>query len=553
MKRNIIILSVMLFAVIFPSIAYAQISISQNTDTGIITASGTVSKAMEEVFIEVVPVTLNDDGFMVDADYGVDESEVLLKNFPYISSQKSTVDKEYKFTFSLNAKSGWYAARVKGKSSESEISEPFYCAKLEEVKSVMERINAETDVGAVERFIADNASILGFTYKPYFELADKSAVCGAVMGKGYETASELTADLIQKSFYEAIIQAPSDEYLETLMSAYGEDNGIKEFAGYALFKANEKSFAAFLKGKSVTDKTTFEDEFNRAAILSGIACSVSPGASEEILKNSAFAKYININFAAYDKLGNKKDNAMAKITGIKFASIQKLEEAFNKAVSDAAVSGGSGTSGGSGGGGSTGSSVSVSSFPNVKLPQKAEETEIFDDLDDVQWAKDDIISLHKLGAVTGKKDRIFAPDSFVKREEFVKMVIEAFAIKSDNTQSGFVDVNPTEWYGEYINIGVGSGIINGISDDKFGIGENITREQIAAVIARIIGAESEKVQLNFSDRDDISEYAAGAVCEMEKLGIINGFDNNEFRPKENATRAQAAVMIMRAYRYRKGE
>lgn len=552
MKRNIIILSVMLFAVIFPSMSYAQISIRQNTDTGIITASGMVSKAMEEVFIEVVPVTLNNDGFMVEADYDIDESEALLKNFPYISSQKSTIDKEYKFTFSLNAKSGWYAARVKGKSSESEISEPFYYAKLEEVKSAIDCINAETDVGAVERIIADNASILGFTYKPYVELADKSAVCVAVMGKEYKTASELTADLIQKSFYEAIKQAPSDEYLETLMSAYGEDNGIKEFAGYVLFKANEKSFAPFLKGKSVTDKTTFEDEFNRAAILSGIACSVSPGASEEILKNSAFAKYISINFAAYDKLGNKKDNAIAKITGIKFESIPKLEEAFNKAVSDASGSG-SGTGGGSGGGGSTGSSVSVSKFPNIKPPQKTEEIDVFDDLAEVQWAKEDIISLHKLGAVNGKEERIFAPNSFVRREEFIKMVIEAFSIKSDNTQNSFNDVDSAAWYSEYINIGVSSGIINGINDDTFGVGENITREQIAAVVARVIGAESKKVQLNFSDRDDISPYTAGAVCEMEKLGIINGFDNNEFRSKENATRAQAAVMIMRAYRYRKGE
>lgn len=47
----------------------------------------------------------------------------------------------------------------------------------------------------------------------------------------------------------------------------------------------------------------------------------------------------------------------------------------------------------------------------------------------------------------------------------------------------------------------------------------------------------------FSDNDDISDYAKDAVSAMQMAGILRGRDNNMFEPTANATRAEAAVVI----------
>ena len=47
----------------------------------------------------------------------------------------------------------------------------------------------------------------------------------------------------------------------------------------------------------------------------------------------------------------------------------------------------------------------------------------------------------------------------------------------------------------------------------------------------------------FADAQDISAYAQEAIAGMTKAGIINGYEDNTFRPKNTATRAEAAVII----------
>ena len=49
--------------------------------------------------------------------------------------------------------------------------------------------------------------------------------------------------------------------------------------------------------------------------------------------------------------------------------------------------------------------------------------------------------------------------------------------------------------------------------------------------------------ITFDDEEQIADYAAEAVDAMQKAGIINGMDNNEFQPQGTATREQAAKMI----------
>ena len=128
------------------------------------------------------------------------------------------------------------------------------------------------------------------------------------------------------------------------------------------------------------------------------------------------------------------------------------------------------------------------------------------------------------------------------------MLVLALDLENDNVPVDFDDVELSQWYSPYISAAVGKGIVFGKGDRKFGIGEKITREEMALMCYRGITAKGiELPSLNdakqFIDRSDISEYATQAIQKMQQSGIINGNTDNSFRPKSTATRAEAAVII----------
>ena len=109
----------------------------------------------------------------------------------------------------------------------------------------------------------------------------------------------------------------------------------------------------------------------------------------------------------------------------------------------------------------------------------------------------------------------------------------------------FDDVDNTAWYYAYIAAAYNAGIVNGIDADRFGVGEYITREQMAAMACRALNVTDipGTALAVFADDSEISAYAQDSVYYMQYKGIINGIGNNLFAPKANASRAQAAKII----------
>ena len=105
------------------------------------------------------------------------------------------------------------------------------------------------------------------------------------------------------------------------------------------------------------------------------------------------------------------------------------------------------------------------------------------------------------------------------------------------------------WYAGYIAAAYESGIINGVSERRFGIGENITREQAATVIYRIVKEKriDSETEAKCSDTEDISEYAREAVEFLYGKGIVSGDNGGRFLPKNNLAREEAAKMICTVY------
>jgi hypothetical protein len=160
------------------------------------------------------------------------------------------------------------------------------------------------------------------------------------------------------------------------------------------------------------------------------------------------------------------------------------------------------------------------------------------------WAEANIQALVDMKAITGYPDGTFKPDNTITRAEFATVLVKAYDLE---LQSGKV-FNDTQnhWAKEYIATAAANGIIQGYSDTEFGPDDKITREQMAVMIIRAEGADTAAGELSFTDSASISSWAVDAVITAAELGIITGYPDNSFKPQGNATRAEAATIIIRA-------
>ena len=221
------------------------------------------------------------------------------------------------------------------------------------------------------------------------------------------------------------------------------------------------------------------------------------------------------------------------------------------------VSGNSAGSGGGGGSTSSGSSSSskgngsVAALPTGNGRNNSQNTTIktgFNDVTSAYWGFDYIEALRISKIVSGDENGNFRPNDNISREEFLKMLLSALKIDvSDATDNNFSDISESDWSRPYVSKAVTLGIVNGVSEDIFGKGMPITRQDMAVMSMRALNAVNrdggEKTDTSFADDDKIAEYAAESVGKMSAMGVINGYDDNSFRPYNNATRGEAAKII----------
>ena len=160
-----------------------------------------------------------------------------------------------------------------------------------------------------------------------------------------------------------------------------------------------------------------------------------------------------------------------------------------------------------------------------------------------------IEGLYKKGAISGTGNDEFKPEREVTREEFVKMLLNAMDYKIENGSSEFGDVAPDEWYAPYVYSATQNGLVNGISDGTFGVGMSITREDAAVLIWRVAG-ENPTDENEYSDGAEVSDYAKTAVSWLKNTGIVAGYEDGTFKPKNLISRAETAKILWTYYEKR---
>ncbi|KNF07183.1 S-layer-like domain-containing protein [Gottschalkia purinilytica] len=110
----------------------------------------------------------------------------------------------------------------------------------------------------------------------------------------------------------------------------------------------------------------------------------------------------------------------------------------------------------------------------------------FKDVPNNHWAKQYIETLASSGTISGYPDGTFKPENNVTRGEFSRLIVDPF-FKNLSTDSGnFKDVSVGDWYSSYVATAVDNGLIAGYEDKTFKPNNNITRVETAVIVGRFL-------------------------------------------------------------------
>lgn len=138
-----------------------------------------------------------------------------------------------------------------------------------------------------------------------------------------------------------------------------------------------------------------------------------------------------------------------------------------------------------------------------------------------------ISTLHAADIINGFPDGTFKPTLDVTRGQAVKMIAGAFDLTTTDVENpNFKDVDSTSPYYKAIVTLVNLGIVNGYEDDTFRPDETITRGQMAVMVAQATGLTAEG-KSPFTDVPQTSPFA-DAVTALHEAGIAKGVTATEF-------------------------
>ncbi len=422
-----------------------------------------------------------------------------------------------------------------------------------EASDLIESVLDSSDVsGAIE----SNAYVLNVNLDFYNDLTNKAPV---------ETALKNNKDKIDiTNFNSYFDEAVIFSYLKTVndsdkivkMLEYYEDSYLKLdqvnpaniYETYTSMDSDVKSkLIASLKTASNSSFSALRNNFNELVILTALKNYDKTQLDKVFTDNSDYVSLSGYSALTYadksDILGKlMSDKQIKTVSDIETKYITYYAQTMNPGILPPVPGGG----GGGGGGASTNVTVDKE-LVTPETPDRMDLNTDFTDLGSHEWAKEAIETLAKSEIISGKGNRQFCPGDNITREEFTKIMVLAFDLYSDKFICEFTDVTENDWFYTYVASGKEAGLIVGRDDGSYGVGQPITRQDMAVMVHRLLAKliKMDRVtdmSKEYDDMAEVSGYAANSVKILLNAGIMQG-DNNKFHPTNNATRAEAAQLI----------
>lgn len=169
-----------------------------------------------------------------------------------------------------------------------------------------------------------------------------------------------------------------------------------------------------------------------------------------------------------------------------------------------------------------------------------------------EWYHDGVHFCIEERIMIGRTTELFVPEGSLLRAEIVAMLWRRAGSPIVDYELTYQDIDASDYYGEALRWATKIGVIDGYDSLHFGPRDNVTREQLAAMLYRYAQlVENDKhegawaSELTFLDTNKIDDYAVDAIHWCFENKVIEGKPGNIFDPYGDATRAEAACMVQR--------
>ena len=176
--------------------------------------------------------------------------------------------------------------------------------------------------------------------------------------------------------------------------------------------------------------------------------------------------------------------------------------------------------------------------------------EPFLDVNEGDWFYDAVAYAYENGIMDGVGGNRFAPNSATTRAQLVTILYRLEGQPAVSGDLPFTDVEAGTWYTNAVGWAAQNGIVNGVGDDTFAPGNDLTREQLVTILYRYAESKGYDVSASadlagYPDGEEIQAYAREAMAWAVAENIIRGMEDDTLKPAGNASRAQIATILMR--------
>lgn len=177
---------------------------------------------------------------------------------------------------------------------------------------------------------------------------------------------------------------------------------------------------------------------------------------------------------------------------------------------------------------------------------------VFSDLDG-HWAEKTVSELRRRGFVSGYPDGTFRPDNRITPGELMAILVRVLRLQPASQQEKSADARDIPNRAIYpMLFGAREGLVGSIiaknENTAFRAGKVINLAELAVLLAQVVERELGPVtpaEIRFNDTARIPEWAVRPVGVAVAKGVVGGYPDRTFRPRNPATRAEAASMILR--------
>lgn len=186
---------------------------------------------------------------------------------------------------------------------------------------------------------------------------------------------------------------------------------------------------------------------------------------------------------------------------------------------------------------------------------EAHHVKHFADVHEGDWFYDTVNYATSNGIMNGYAGtNLFGPNDVMTREQAAAVLYNYLGNGAIEPAAPQTDINQTDWYARPVNWAIATGYMNGYDSRTFGVGDSLTREQVACIIANVTGnstTQANPAKFNaLPDHNATSSWARTCVTWAVDKGVINGVEQaNGTRlliPGGTATRAEMAAVIKNA-------